>query len=404
MIYLVIVELIIFVFCIESTQLHHVHANEDTCSAQGDQQCSYQSNDMFELILAQDHGKIDAFIPSCISEIKKRGGHRCWHKHNTFLEHLLGVHDILRLWGENEITGRVGLFHSAYSNSYVNLALFDPKEEAERDVMRSLIGSTAEEIVHLFCIIDRQSVVVDTLLAKGVIPPEGLDVPHLREQNRTVHLTAEILRLLVVFTMADVADQYFGWQDQLFGGEEMVNSMLLPGEDKLSEHDSEALWPGPSRPGLWMTYVSQLGMVARSYQGGDSVIYRVPPVFNNCTEVISREMEAAAIELYWDVVSGNTFSYEDTVDKLEMSSQLNPWFFECHVLLAQKYLHRGHYEKARQSSERALELQSVWGTAYDKRMSFPAWVAWTRVLHAKAVNEEAWPKNSWEVNNFGLVL
>jgi hypothetical protein len=188
---------------------------------------------MFELILAQDHERIDKFLPSCISEIKKRGGHRCWHKHNTFLEHLLGVHDILRLWGENEITGRVGLFHSAYSNSYVNLALFDPNNEAERDIMRSLIGRTAEEIVYLFCIIDRQRVVVDTLLAQGFIPSEGLDVPHLRDENTTVHLTAEVLRLLVIFTMADVADQYFGWQDQLFGGEEMVNSMLKTGRGQV---------------------------------------------------------------------------------------------------------------------------------------------------------------------------
>jgi hypothetical protein len=153
-----------------------------------------------------------------------------------------------------------------------------------------------------------------------------------------------------------------------------------------------------------MSYVSQLGMVANTYQGEGSSIFHAPPVFDNCTQVISREMEAAAIELYWDVISGNTYSYEDTVDKLEMSAQLNPWFFECHVLLAQKFLHRGNHEKARKSTQRALELQSLWGTAYDKRMSFPAWVAWTRVLHARAVNEQGWPKNSWEVNNFGLVI
>lgn len=406
--YHLLTKLLFFFFCFFLFPLNsqrHVHAKEDTCSAEGEQHRSCQSADgMFELILAQDHERIDAFIPPCISEIKKRGGHRCWHKHNTFLEHLLGVHDILRLWGENEVTGRVGLFHSAYSNSYVNLALFDPNNEAERDIMRSLVGSMAEEMVYLFCIIDRQRVVVDTLLAQGFIPSEGLDVPHLRDENRTVHLTAEVLRLLVVFTMADVADQYFGWQDQLFGGEAMVNSMLLPGEDRLSEHDSEALWPGPSRPGLWMSYVSQLGMVARTYQGEGSGILRAPPVFNNCTQVISREMEAAAIELYWDVVSGKTYSYEDTVDKLEMAAQLNPWFFECHVLLAQKFLHQSQYKKARDSAERALELQTLWGTAYDKRMSFPAWVAWTRVLHARADNEEAWPKNSWEVNNFGMVF
>ena len=86
-----------------------------------------------------------------------------------------------------------------------------------------------------------------------------------------------------------------------------------------------------------------------------------------------------------------------------MSTKLNPWFFEGHVLLAQKYLHMKDHVKAKVSAQRALELQIDWGTAYDKRMSFPAWVAWTRVLHARAVNEEGWPSNSWDVNNFGMV-
>lgn len=356
---------------------------------------------MLELILADDFESIDSSLPSSIREIKKRGGHRCWHKHNTFLDHLLGVHNILRLWGEDEIVARVGLFHSAYSNSYVNLALFDPTQNSERDVVRSTIGNQAEEIVHLFCIIDRQSVVVDTLLAQRFIPREGLDVPHLRDANITIHLTPEVLRLLVIFTMADVADQFFGWQDELFGGSDKINSMLLPGTDDVSQHNSEALWPGPSRPGLWMSYVSQLGMVANTYH--DKGTFRIPSVFQNCTQILSREMEAAAIELYWDVVSKNTLSSEDELDKLLMSSSLNPWYFECHVLLAQKYLHRNDNEMAKQAAERALELQLAWGTAYDKRMSFPAWVAWTRVLHKRAVEELGWPKNSWDVNNFGMV-
>eukprot|EP00979_Chaetoceros_neogracilis_P004195 scaffold742_cov221-Chaetoceros_neogracile.AAC.3 len=380
-------------------------AEDQICTATNALEClnpaTEEQERMLELILADDFESIDSSLPSSIREIKKRGGHRCWHKHNTFLDHLLGVHNILRLWGEDEIVARVGLFHSAYSNSYVNLALFDPTQNSERDVVRSTIGNQAEEIVHLFCIIDRQSVVVDTLLAQRFIPREGLDVPHLRDANITIHLTPEVLRLLVIFTMADVADQFFGWQDELFGGRDKINSMLLPGTDDVSQHNSEALWPGPSRPGLWMSYVSQLGMVANTYH--DKETFRIPSVFLNCTQILSREMEAAAIELYWDVVSKNTLSSEDELDKLLMSSSLNPWYFECHVLLAQKYLHRNDNEMAKQAAERALELQLAWGTAYDKRMSFPAWVAWTRVLHKRAVEELGWPKNSWDVNNFGMV-
>jgi len=65
-------------------------------------------------------------------------------------------------------------------------------------------------------------------------------------------------------------------------------------------------------------------------------------------------------------------------------------------------LHRNENERAA-VADRAMELQVAWGTAYDKRMSFPAWVASTRVLHNRAAEQLGWPRNSWEVNNFGMV-
>jgi len=397
------IELILAII-VTASNLHYIYAFEATCSAStsSEEDIRKRRLETLELILADDYEALDPTLPVSIAEIKKRGGHRCWHKHSTFLEHLIGVHNILRLWNESAVVARVGLLHSAYSNSYVNLALFDPKVDTEREIMHAMIGDEAEALVHLFCIIDRQSVVVNTLLAQGFIPEDGLDVPHLRDENVTVHLTSEILRLLVVFTMADVADQFFGWQDSLFGGEEKQNSMLLPGEDDLSQHDSYALWPGSSRPGLWMSYVSQLCAVAKTFRADAELSIGVPPVFNDCSEVLTRENEAKAIDLYWAVITDAVPS-NDVIDTLEEATRLNPWFFESYVLLAQKYLHMNDNLKAKEASERALDLQLIWGTAYDKRMSFPAWVAWTRVLHARALNNEGWPSNSWAVNNFGMV-
>lgn len=363
-----------------------------------------QSQDIFELILAEEYETIDPYLPNCIKELKKRGAHRCWHKHSTFLDHLLGVHNILRLWGESEVVARVGLFHSAYSNSYVNLALFDPSKD--RNIMKELIGPEAEEIVHLFCIVDRQKVVVETLLVQEVIPMQGLHVPHLRNEDETVYLSPEILRILLVFTMADVADQYFEWQDVLFGGSDKINSMLVPGTDNISKHQSKSIWPGRSSPGIWMSYVSQLGMVASTYNPKDSNLdRRIPPVFGNCTQILSRELEIAAIELYWNVVTNEAHqSDEDIIDKLQMAVTLHPYFFEGHVMLAQKYLHANDNILALKSAEKALELIKTWGTSYDKRMAFGAWVSWTRVMHQRASKELGWPSSSWDVNNFGLVL
>ena len=373
------------------------------------------SNQTFESILADDMNALDPTLSATVSELKVRGAHRCWHKHSTFLEHLIGVHHILRLWGQGPIIGRVGLLHSAYSNSYVNLALFNPNQVMERERMRSMVGTKAEELIYLFCNIDRQQVVVHTLLKQGFIPDNGLNVTHIRDDEEIIHLTPDILQLLVVFTMADVADQYFEWQDILFGGSEQQNSMLKPGLDDLSKHESTTLWPGLSRPGLWMHYVSELGAVARTYYNSQSNVdqkeirdsaerleINIPPVFDYCTEKLSRQDEAESRSLYWSVVT-RSIPDERMIDTLKECIRLNPWTFEPHVMLAQLYLHQNEYDYAKRESERALELQQLWGTAWDKRLGFAAWVAWTRVLCQRATDRLLWPENSWDVNNFGMV-
>jgi tetratricopeptide (TPR) repeat protein len=274
-----------------------------------------------------------------------------------------------------------------------------------------MVGDHAEDMVHLFCIIDRQSVVVNTLLKHGFIPTEGLSVPHLRNREESVFLSAETLRGLLVFTMADISDQYFGWQDRLFGGDEMINSMLVPGQDNLESHDSYAIWPGESQPGLWMSYVSQLGAVARTLkppaneaeclQGGR--VYSLPPIFDNCSKLLLRDDEAKARDLYWSVMTGQIRDAEHIIATLKEAIIYNPWAFEPYVILAQKYLHRNDFDLAKEVSQRALNLQMQWGTAWDKRLSFAAWVAWTRVLFQRAEDRLDWPRDSWHVNNFGLV-
>ena len=360
------------------------------------------SSDIFELILANDYDSIDETLTGSLAQIRNRGGHRCWHKHSTFLDHLLNVHNILRLWEQTPKVGRVGLFHSAYSNSYVNLALFYPNQDSERDEMKKLVGSDADLMIHLFCVIDRQKVVVKTLLANGYIPKDGLNVNHLREDS-TIFLSAEILKMLTIFTMADVADQYFGWQDRLFGGIRQENSMLSTEDDDELEHESTSLWPGPSQPGLWMSYVSELGAVAKTYEGEDeSSILPVPALFDNCTITLSKENERKASDLYWSFVM-NLVPEEAVIDSLKLSIEYNPWYFEGYVMLAQKCLHINRKADAEKMTSRALELQRLWGTAYDKRLSFPAWVSWTRVLQQRSKSILKWPTNSWEVNNFGMV-
>ena len=165
-----------------------------------------------------------------------------------------------------------------------------------------------------------------------------------------------------------------------------------------------------------MNYVSELGRVARTFDpawrqgsGSDhretdhSRTLDVPPVFANCTRIISVQDETKARDLYWSVVSGEVVDDDAVVATIVFSHELNPWTFEPLVMLAQKLLHRNDFDGAERVAAHALELQQQWGCAWDKRLSFSVWMAWTRVLHQRAQDRNPWPTNAWHVNNLGLV-
>ncbi|KAI7982848.1 hypothetical protein LOK49_LG15G01476 [Camellia lanceoleosa] len=93
---------------------------------------------------------IDTNLPSLLAVLRSVGAGECWHKHGSFLDHLLDIYRILKLWKAPDSVSLCGLFHSAYSNSYVNLAIFDPS--TGRDTVRHHVGA-AERLIHLFCIV-----------------------------------------------------------------------------------------------------------------------------------------------------------------------------------------------------------------------------------------------------------
>lgn len=122
---------------------------------------SHQPSDYFQTLLSSarpflrgELQSIDPNLPSLVSVLRSVGAGECWHKHGSFLDHLLDIYRILKIWNAPDSVCLCGLFHSAYSNSYVNLAIFDPS--TGRDLVRSLVGEAAEELIHLFCIVPRQ--------------------------------------------------------------------------------------------------------------------------------------------------------------------------------------------------------------------------------------------------------
>ena len=85
--------------------------------------------------------KID-FLKSIDATYTKMHDYDC----GVLLEHLIGVHDILKELNVSEHIQDAGLFHSVYGTPY-----FKEKMTIDRDVVCKLIGDDAEELVYIFC-------------------------------------------------------------------------------------------------------------------------------------------------------------------------------------------------------------------------------------------------------------
>ena len=86
---------------------------------------------------------------------------------------------------------------------------------------------------------------------------------------------------------------------------------------------------------------------------------------------------------------------------LEQAVRHNPWVGEPQMVLAQLYLSAGRTADALQAAESALQLFSSWGNAWDKRVQWDAWVAWTRIL-LQSATEGGWPERLDKLNNVAL--
>lgn len=393
---------------------------------------------------------IDKNLPSLISVLRSVGAGECWHKHGSFLDHLVEIYRILKIWKAPDSVCLCGLFHSAYSNSYVNLAIFDPN--TGRDVVRNHVGEAAERLIHLFCIVPRQSLIHDDLLFKysdielvehlkaselslrnagekglfngeeswrkklaSLLPASGITVKHIKS-GEDVLVTRRMVGVFLLMTMADFSDQLFGFQDLLFEN--------FDGRLEFLGNNFGALWPGDGKPGLWINSISRMGAIyslivreeeifieERKRAGGfevdrerdEDIELVLAPVFENCTQVLDAREQVVARDLYWEAVCDTSKGGLERAEELLLSSiEKNPFVGEPHVVLGQFYLTKGRFEEAEKEAERGVTLLLEWGSPWDKRMSWEGWIAWARVLLMKA-KEKSWPQTSWGILNLGLV-
>uniref|UniRef100_A0ACD5X5Z3 Uncharacterized protein n=1 Tax=Avena sativa TaxID=4498 RepID=A0ACD5X5Z3_AVESA len=398
--------------------------------------------------LRGDLAAVDPELPSLVSVLVSAGAGECYHKHGTFLDHLVDVYRIIRLWGAPEAVSRCGLYHSSYSNSYVNLAIFQP--DVSRARVRAIIGADAERLVHLFCVVPRHALMhedlhlrytdaelrdhlaaADASLAKAaggeyarseawrvklrsVVPEEGVVAPHIRT-GEPVALSRKVLAVFVLMTVADFSDQYTDYQDKLFGNED--------GRLEFTGDNWAALWPGTGKPGLWMSAMSRLTAIYRliaiderlrrmeedtvDKEDSDDVGLElsIPPVFDRCSKVLDPDEQIAARDLYWEAICSDVKGgdWTEIESLLWRSIEKNPFVGEPWLVLAQVLLNcGGRWDEAVRAAEEGLRLVLQWGSSWDKRMSWEGWVSWGRVMRDKAMDKE-WPRSAWGIINLGLV-
>ncbi|PUZ78368.1 hypothetical protein GQ55_1G447200 [Panicum hallii var. hallii] len=391
----------------------------------------------------------DPALPGLAAVLRAAGAGECYHKHGTFLAHLLDVYRILRLWGVPDAVARCGLFHSSYSNSYVNLAIFQP--DTGRAHVRAIVGAPAERLAHLFCVVPRHRIIHDDLLfhytdqelrdhlkassssldqldpsepepepepawrrkLRSLLPAEGVVARHIRT-GEPVALSRRVLAAFLLMTVADFSDQYTDYQDDLFGNED--------GRLEFGGDNWGALWPGTGKPGLWVSAMSRMAALYNLIARDDKLQLRrigaggagkhdddnevvgelvIPPVFEGCTRVLDPEEQKAARDLYWEAITSSN-KQGPAEGLLRESIRKNPFVGEPQLVLAQVLLNGGRYEEAAAAAARGVRLLLEWGSSWDKRMSWEGWVSWGRLMRDKARRRE-WPRTAWGIINLGLV-
>ena len=315
-----------------------------------------------------------------------------WHKAGTFRHHLVGVARSLALWQQPKDIRLLGLLHSVYGNAFVDLVKFDPASERAR--VRALAGESAEHLVYLFCTMSRTQFVQRVLA--GQLETDGSLV--LDKDGQQQVLTPYEVAAFVVVSMADTIEQWFSWQDDIYSRFPQVQSQRAQ-----AVHWAASLWPGPMRPSGRMLH--QIAALGHALQQHPVLVQQLPlpPVFTGCTQALPAADDAAAAALYWSVIGQQhpLVDVDVATQLLEQAVRHNPWVGEPQMVLAQLYLSAGRAPEAQQAAESALQLLSSWGNAWDKRVQWDAWVAWTRIL-AQSAEGGTWPERLDKLNNLAL--
>lgn len=339
----------------------------------------------------------DADLAPALPVVLARGVGQDWHKAGTFRHHLVGVARSLALWQQPREVRLLGLLHSVYGNAFVDLVKFDAASERGR--LQALVGEGAEDLVYQFCTASRRQFTQQVLA--GQIEPDGR-MHLLTNTGQPATLAPATVAAFIVVSMADTIEQWFSWQDDIY-------SRFPAGNDHRPQaaHWMASLWPGPMRPsGRMLHQINQLGLALR--HPALNGLLPVPPVFDHCTRALGAGDDAAAASLYWSVIQQDQplVDLDVATGVMEQAVRLNPWVGEPQMVLAQLYVSAGRRHEAAAAARSALQCMACWGNAWDKRVQWDAWLAWTRILLQGATvadeGQGGWPARLDKLNNVAL--
>lgn len=98
---------------------------------------------------------VGSWVKPSIELLSNVGADSIRHSGRTFLDHLVGVAELLTAWGQPETVIKAGLFHSIYGTEVFTRATVPI---AERHTIRAIIGDEAEQLAYWFCVFDRASI------------------------------------------------------------------------------------------------------------------------------------------------------------------------------------------------------------------------------------------------------
>jgi aspartyl/asparaginyl beta-hydroxylase (cupin superfamily) len=256
----------------------------------------------------------------------------------TLYEHLLNTGELLRRWRQPEAVALAGALCQIYSNQFSSRPI---ATRVARDAIRDLVGMTAERLAWLFGAISWIHL-AEHLDEMPDVPKTGMMV-NLRppDHHDKIAVSRNDLLYLLAMHMASEAEGSSGESGE---------------------------------PGLWLARISRIGSHIRR-NGRDA-----PPVFAGCSETVLLDAEVGARDKY---LAGMDALCRDinVADQYFASAHAScPWTAEPLIWRAFVALWRMDVAEADSLSREAAAVMHVWGTAWDKRLTFNEWLWLLSVL------------------------